>query len=71
MQHGYTLSGIRCSLITKKNVSFARKSGMLKGNTWFVWGKQTVCSGQIGHLLENNRWLVWLKDRFLLKTLLE
>ena len=44
---------------------------MLKGNTWFVWGKQTVCSGQIGHLLENNRWLVWLKDRFLLKTLLE
>ena len=30
MQHGYTLSGIRCSLITKKNVSFARKDGMFR-----------------------------------------
>ena len=71
MQHGYTLSGIRCSLITKKNVSFARKEGMLRGNTWFVLGKQTVCSGQIDHLFGKNRCLVWLKDRFLLKALLE
>ncbi|MBS6240983.1 MAG: hypothetical protein KH897_22080, partial [Bacteroides sp.] len=68
---GYTLSGIRCSLITKKNVSFARKEGMLRGNTWFVLGKQTVCSGQIDHLFGKNRCLVWLKDRFLLKALLE
>ena len=30
MQHSYTFWGIRCSLITKKNVSFARKDGMFR-----------------------------------------
>lgn len=55
----------------RKNASFARTDGMLRGNRWSVLGKQTIYFGQIDHLFGKNGWLVWLKKRFPLKVLLE